>query len=365
MRRMTGPRAPGRTGTPIPSGRHELRYFDGTQWTEHVSPARPAVRRPAGRRSARARPSNRAAEKIAARRRQGRRRRRARRGGGTLFTEPVLVVNQKAKLIEINNEYAIFDQHGTQIGAVRQVGQSAAKKVLRVVADVDQFLTHKLQIVDIARQRAARAHPAGEVHEVAGHRAGRRRRSEIGQIVQQNVIGKIRFALEAGGQHVGSINAENWRAWNFTIQDHTGTEVARITKTWEGLAKTMFTTADNYVVQIHRQLEDRCAAWSSRPRCASTPPSSRTPAASTRRRIVALRRVSAASASSTGSSGRAAGRSPPTCRLGERVEEHGHRMAIAGPPTSHGTNDTSPSLVAAQRRNANRSITTSTTAVTE
>jgi len=34
------------------------------------------------------------------------------------------------------------------------------------------------------------------------------------------------------------------------------TEVARITKTWEGLAKTMFTTADNYVVQIHRPLEE-------------------------------------------------------------------------------------------------------------
>ncbi|MFE3029199.1 phospholipid scramblase-related protein, partial [Nocardia tengchongensis] len=43
-------------------------------------------------------------------------------------------------------------------------------------------------------------------------------------------------------------------AWNFAIHDHTGQEVARITKTWEGLLKTMFTTADNYVVQIHRQL---------------------------------------------------------------------------------------------------------------
>ncbi len=38
--------------------------------------------------------------------------------------------------------------------------------------------------------------------------------------------------------------------------DHADTEVARITKTWEGLAKTMFTSADNYVVQIHRPLED-------------------------------------------------------------------------------------------------------------
>jgi uncharacterized protein YxjI len=74
--------------------------------------------------------------------------------------------------------------------------------------------------------------------------------------VQQNVIGKIHFGLESGGNTYGSINAENWRAWNFNIQDHAGNEVARITKTWEGLAKTMFTTADNYVVQIHRPLEE-------------------------------------------------------------------------------------------------------------
>ena len=69
------------------------------------------------------------------------------------------------------------------------------------------------------------------------------------------MFGKIRFDLQAGGATVGSIKAENWRAWNFSIEDHTGTEVARITKTWEGLAKTMFTTADNYVVQIHRPLQ--------------------------------------------------------------------------------------------------------------
>jgi uncharacterized protein YxjI len=70
------------------------------------------------------------------------------------------------------------------------------------------------------------------------------------------MIGKIRFSLQVDGRTIGSINAENWRAWNFSIQDEGGTEVARITKTWEGLAKTMFTSADNYVVQIHKPLED-------------------------------------------------------------------------------------------------------------
>ena len=80
--------------------------------------------------------------------------------------------------------------------------------------------------------------------------------NEIGQIVQHNAIGKIRFGLEAGGHTYGLIQGENWRAWNFRIEDHTGAEVARVTKTWEGLAKTMFTTADNYVLQVHRPLED-------------------------------------------------------------------------------------------------------------
>ena len=177
-------------------------------------------------------------------------------GGGTLFTEPVLVVNQKAKLIEINNEYAIFDQHGTQVGAVRQVGQSAAKKVLRALTSYDQFMTHKLQVVDASGQpllsltRPAKILKSRVlVHDAVG--------KEIGAIVQQNAIGRIRFALvTAAGDTVGSINAENWRAWNFNVLDDAGNEVARITKTWEGLAKTMFTTADNYVVQIHRSLDE-------------------------------------------------------------------------------------------------------------
>ena len=78
--------------------------------------------------------------------------------------------------------------------------------------------------------------------------------------MQKNMIGKINFGLESGGQQLGEIKAENWRAWNFRIEDTTGAEVARITKTWEGLAKTMFTTADNYVVQVRRRLAQPLAS---------------------------------------------------------------------------------------------------------
>lgn len=176
-------------------------------------------------------------------------------GGGTLFTEPVLVVNQKAKLIEVTNEYGVFDQHGNTLGAVVQVGQSTAKKVLRVVSSLDQYMTHKLEIRDAYGQpQLVLTRPAKIIKsKVIVQRPDG---SPVGEIVQQNAIGKINFAMMVNGQQIGAIKAENWRAWNFAIVDHADTEIARITKTWEGLAKTMFTSADNYVLQIHQQLPD-------------------------------------------------------------------------------------------------------------
>ncbi|MGY1496199.1 phospholipid scramblase-related protein [Streptomyces sp. QTS52] len=176
-------------------------------------------------------------------------------GGGTLFTEPVLVVNQKAKLIELTNEYKVMDQQGRELGSVVQVGQSALKKILRFVSSLDQYMTHKLEIRDAHGQPVlllTRPRKFLKSRVIVQRPDG----SPVGEIVQQNMIGKINFAINAGGQQVGAIKAENWRAWNFAIVDHAENEVARITKTWEGLAKTMFTTADNYVLQIHYQLPE-------------------------------------------------------------------------------------------------------------
>ncbi|MEU3737306.1 phospholipid scramblase-related protein [Streptomyces sp. NPDC032198] len=176
-------------------------------------------------------------------------------GGGTLFTEPVLVVNQKAKLIELTNEYSVMDQAGNTLGSVVQVGQSTLKKVARFVSSIDQFMTHKLEIRDAYGQpvlHLTRPRKFMKSRVIVERADGQ----PIGEIVQQNMIGKINFAIMVNGQQAGAIKAENWRAWNFSIVDHADNEVARITKTWEGLAKTMFTTADNYVLQIHYQLPE-------------------------------------------------------------------------------------------------------------
>lgn len=161
-----------------------------------------------------------------------------------------LIVNQKAKLIELTNEYGIFDETGTQIGTIRQEGQTTLKKVARFVSSLDQFMTHTYgvyeadgtKVLELTRPRKFMKSKV-EVKDGNG--------MPVGWILQENVVGKKRFALQGpAGEPLGAINAENLVSWDFQILDADGNRVGSVNKKWAGLGKEMFTSADNYVVEI-------------------------------------------------------------------------------------------------------------------
>lgn len=230
------------------------RWWDGQQWTQHTQPARQsddadrfelaitgddrpdAVRNQVGKVSA-ATPQQ---------------------GGGTLFTEPVLVVNQKAKLVEMANEYAIHDQQGNKLGSVMQVGQSGFQKAMRLLSKMDSIMTVKLEIRDAAGVPVLRITRPATLwkSQVTVERADG---TEVGTMKQEKIIGKARFSLYSGGQKIGEITGKNLVGWNFHITDQQGQQVAEISKTFSAL-KEMFSTADNYVVQIHQELPEPMAS---------------------------------------------------------------------------------------------------------
>jgi uncharacterized protein YxjI len=219
-----------------PAGGGGSRWWNGVGWTDAVQPPPPAaVQAP------QAPPPPQQAH-----------------GGPSLYEQPVLLVNQKTKLVELTNEYAVLDGNGQQIGAVVQVGQSGLKKAVRFLSEFDQFFTHRLEVRDGRGPVLVLTRPA----KVMKSRVlvSRPDGSPVGEIVQANVFGRIRFDFVVAGQVVGAIQAENWRAWDFAILDAAGTEVARITKNWEGLARTLFTTADRYVVRVHFRLPEPLAS---------------------------------------------------------------------------------------------------------
>jgi uncharacterized protein YxjI len=222
---------------PDPAGSGGTRWWDGQGWTDHVQQAAPPPpAAPAGPPLQEPGPG----------------------AVSSLYEQPVLLVNQKTKLVELTNEYAVLDGQGQQIGAVVQVGQSALKKAVRLFSEFDQFLTHRLEVRDARGPVLVLTRPAKVVKSrvVVQRPDG----APVGEIVQANVFGKIRFDLVADGQLVGAIQAQNWRAWDFAITDAAGVEVARITKKWEGLARTLFTTADRYVVLVHYRLPEPLAS---------------------------------------------------------------------------------------------------------
>jgi hypothetical protein len=187
------------------------------------------------------------------------------RGGGSLFTEAVLVVNQKVKLMGI--EYTVFNQRGQQIGVLREMRPSAAKKFVRFVPAIEGFFTRNWQVVDANDQvvltltRPAKIRKSPIIVESGDGR-------ELGQIIQIKAFGKIRFALESGEGQIGSLNRESLRAWNFNVQDTSGRVVARIRST-----KRCSPRPTNISCGSTSRWRSRCTAWSSRPCSSSTLPS--------------------------------------------------------------------------------------------
>lgn len=169
----------------------------------------------------------------------------------------VLVFEQRAQLVEVTMEYRILDAEGRQVGLVRQERQSTAQKLFKAFSRNDQLIPVHLVLADesgaqvLALSRGSTLFKSNlAVQDATG--------TEVGRIVQRNLIGRIRFDLEAGGTVVGALQGENWRAWNFRVEDATGTEVARITKQYAGLAE-WFSTADTYVLQRAPDLADPLA----------------------------------------------------------------------------------------------------------
>jgi uncharacterized protein YxjI len=185
-----------------------------------------------------------------------------------LLTRDRLVFKQKTKIIEMNQHFKIKDEEGNEIGDIVQEGQSKLKKFVRLVGDVDQFFTHTLSVYDSAGTKVielTRPRKVVKSRVIVKDGSG----GEVGQIVQQNVFGKIRFDLEdTSGQSLGMIKAENWRAWNFSIVDPTDREIGRITKKWEGLARTMFTTADHYMLEVEPSVQGKLRLFAIASACA-------------------------------------------------------------------------------------------------
>jgi uncharacterized protein YxjI len=165
-----------------------------------------------------------------------------------LLALPVLVVEQKKKVLDASTDYSLFDQDGDRVGHVRQVDQGAGQRLLRFVSNFDKYLKFSFEVIDASGAVLLRLTRPAKVLKsrlIVESGAG----VAVGEIVQTNMLGKINFALESEGVLVGEMMGQSWRDKKFTIKDPQANRVGDISKRWEGL-RGVFHSEDKYVVRL-------------------------------------------------------------------------------------------------------------------
>jgi uncharacterized protein YxjI len=80
---------------------------------------------------------------------------------------------------------------------------------------------------------------------------------------RKQVIGKFKQKLFSIGGKFEVLDASErplcmlkgkWTSWDFKFVSNDGKEFATVTKKWSGLGKELFTSADNYILQISSQV---------------------------------------------------------------------------------------------------------------
>jgi hypothetical protein len=196
-----------------------------------------------------------------------------------LFSERVLVVREKPEMVESTPLYAILDQNGARLGSVADVGQGELRTALRpdrlagratpgsespgggligafkMVSSAAREVPYRLEVrneVGVAVLVLTSAEWAERSHITVARGDG----VAVGTITyQERLLRKSRYALEAGGQQVGTIVGH--RGAEHRVLDTQEREVARIAPRRHGLiTRTLAREPASFLVEISLPLPD-------------------------------------------------------------------------------------------------------------
>lgn len=177
--------------------------------------------------------------------------------GGTLFTEPVLLVSRQPEAFGTSQEYGVYDQHGTRVGGVADVSHGFLLKAARLLPKYDQYVTHKFEVRDANHSTVLKVtRPAKDPRP--RFLVTRADETPIGEILCEPTSGKSRFTFVAGGSIVGRVVAADWRTGDIAIKNQTNAEVARVRQSPPKSASNL--PPRTYVVEIPLQLPEPLAS---------------------------------------------------------------------------------------------------------
>ncbi|HOD81802.1 MAG: Scramblase [Planctomycetes bacterium ADurb.Bin126] len=166
-----------------------------------------------------------------------------------MFTKSTYLVRERVAMLKLTDTFDILDAETGQQVAVAQEKPGLFMKLLRLVinkrvlpTEVHIAPTPDAPPVITIRRGFTLFRSKVRVQDADGQ--------EIGFFRQKLLtIGGAFNVFDTFGQQVAQIKGD-WKGWNFKFLDAAGNEIGTVTKQWAGLAKEMFTSADNYVINV-------------------------------------------------------------------------------------------------------------------
>jgi uncharacterized protein YxjI len=166
-----------------------------------------------------------------------------------LLDRRLLFVREHVGLLKLSDTYDLLDPETQQLVGIARENVSGLIKVLRLLISKSLMPT-RIEVSVGVDQSAILVLKRG----ITLLRA----RVEVfdGQGTKLGFL-KSKFFSLGGGFHVFSADEQkfaevrgDWKGWNFKLLDLNGGEMGTVTKKWAGLGRELFTSADNYVIEV-------------------------------------------------------------------------------------------------------------------
>jgi len=168
----------------------------------------------------------------------------------SIFANDVMLVRERVGFLKAANAYDLFNQQGQKIGEVVENIPNFFVKMLKFTK-WKTMLPYTVHFYDGSRNTLLtirRPFTFIRSNISVYNNDGR----PLGMYRQKFRLLKPEFHLfDPNGDLFASLKGD-WKGWNFTLEDRNGVELARVTKKWAGIAKELFTSADNYVISISK-----------------------------------------------------------------------------------------------------------------
>lgn len=165
------------------------------------------------------------------------------------FDLDTFLVREHVGFLKLHEAYDLFTADGKLIGTAVERA-SGAIKFLKLLLNKN-MLPFTVEILGADQNLLLTIHRPFTIFRsvVSVHDAGG---AKIGHFRQRLLsLGGAFDVHNAAGGAIAMLKGD-WKGWNFKFTDNSGQEIGSVSRQWGGIAKELFTNADNYVVRIDR-----------------------------------------------------------------------------------------------------------------